>query len=209
MLFTPIDRSQWDREEYFSYFLDEVPCMYSMTVNLDVTPIMKRKERPYPAMLYFISVVENHHKRYRMGFNDKGELGYFDIVHPSYTVFHKDDHTFSSLWTEYSEDYDHFLVSYEDDEARYGRVKGLFGKPDRPVNLFPVSVIPWVPFQSLHLSFPKAFRFFFPMYTLGRLHRKRSHYYMPLALEVHHAVCDGYHAGRIFKEVQALINQWR
>jgi chloramphenicol O-acetyltransferase type A len=209
MTFTPIDRRRWDREEYFNYFLNVVPCMYSMTMDLDVTPIMKRKERPYPAMLYFLSVVENHHKRYRMALSEKGELGYFDLVHPSYTIFHKDDHTFSSLWTEYSPSYDRFLRSYEDDEARYGNVKGLFGKPDRPENLFPVSVIPWVPFRSLHLSFPKASRFFFPMYTLGRIHRKRSRYYMPLALEVHHVVCDGYHAGRIFKEVQSLINQWR
>lgn len=209
MTFILIDRSRWDREEYFSYFSQEVPCLYSMTLNLDVTPVMKRKERPYPAMLYFLSVVENRHKRYRISFNEKGELGYYDVVHPSYTIFHKDDHTFSSLWTEYSETYDDFLAAYEADEARYGKVKGLFGKPDRPANLFPVSVIPWVPFQSLHLSFPKAPRNFFPMYTMGRLHRKRSHYYMPLALEVNHAVCDGYHAGRIFKEVQSLINGWR
>ena len=163
MTFTPIDRRRWDREEYFNHFLNVVPCMYSMTMDLDVTPIMKRKERPYPAMLYFLSVVENHHKRYRMALSEKGELGYFDLVHPSYTIFHKDDHTFSSLWTEYSPSYDRFLRSYEDDEARYGNVKGLFGKPDRPENLFPVSVIPWVPFRSLHLSFPKASRFFFPM----------------------------------------------
>ena len=101
MTFIPIDRSRWDREEYFSYFSHEVPCLYSMTLNLDVTPVMKRKERPYPAMLYFLSVVENRHKRYRISFNEKGELGYYDVVHPSYTIFHKDDHTFSSLWTEY------------------------------------------------------------------------------------------------------------
>ena len=142
MTFIPIDRSRWDREEYFSYFSQEVPCLYSMTLNLDVTPVMKRKERPYPAMLYFLSVVENRHKRSRISFNEKGELGYYDVVHPSYTIFHKDDHTFSSLWTEYSENYDDFLASYEADEARYGKVKGLFGKPDRPANLFPVAVIP-------------------------------------------------------------------
>ena len=44
MTFTPIDRSRWDREEYFSYFSQEVPCLYSMTLNLDVTPVMKRRE---------------------------------------------------------------------------------------------------------------------------------------------------------------------
>ncbi|MEE3452206.1 CatA-like O-acetyltransferase [Dialister sp.] len=209
MGFTIIDRSKWPREEYFRYFLRAVPCMYSMTVQLDVTPIMRQHARPYPAMLYFLSVVENRHKEYRIAFNEQGELGYYDVVHPSYTVFHRDDHTFSSLWTEYNEDYRIFLDSYERDTTLYGDNRGLFGKPGRPANLFPVSVIPWVNYESLHLSFPRAFRYFIPMYTLGRLHRKRSHYYMPLALEVHHAVCDGYDAGAIIREIQSLINDWK
>ena len=209
MKFTLVDRSCWKREEYFHYFLHEVPCMYSMTVELDVTAIMKRHARPYPAMLYFLSVVENRHRKFRMAFNPAGELGFFDVVHPSYTIFHPDDYTFSSLWTEYHETYEDFLFAYEKDLAVYGENKGLFGKPDRPENLFPVSVIPWVSFESLHLSFPRAYRHFIPMYTLGRLHRKKSRYYMPLALEVHHAVCDGYDAGKIIREVQDLINRWR
>ena len=75
MTFIPIDRSRWDREEYFSYFSHEVPCLYSMTLNLDVTPVMKRKERPYPAMLYFLSVVENRHKATASALTKKGSWG--------------------------------------------------------------------------------------------------------------------------------------
>ena len=166
MGFTIIDRSKWPREEYFRYFLRAVPCMYSMTVQLDVTPIMRQHARPYPATKINIVI---------------GSLAARNI----------------------------FLNSYEQDTAIYGNNRGLFGKPGRPANLFPVSVIPWIAYESLHLSFPRAFRYFIPMYTLGRLHRKRSRYYMPLALEVHHAVCDGYDAGAIIKEIQSLINGWK
>jgi len=31
-----------------------------------------------------------------------GNIGYFDIIHPAYTIFHQDTETFSSIWTEYS-----------------------------------------------------------------------------------------------------------
>ena len=162
MTFIPIDRSRWDREEYFSYFSHEVPCLYSMTLNLDVTPVMKRKERPYPAMLYFLSVVENRHKRYRISFNEKGELGYYDVVHPSYTIFHKDDHTFSSLWTEYSETYDDFLASYEADEARYGKVKGLFGNLTGRPTFSPCLSFPRCPSSPSISAFPKLPETFSP-----------------------------------------------
>lgn len=209
MKFTLIDRSTWDREEYFHYFLDVVPCRYNMTDEIDITPIMKRHARPYPALLHFIGTVENHHKRYRMAFNEKGELGYYDVVHPTYTVFHRDDHTFSAFWTPYSEKYEDFLHDFEEDEKTYGDRKGLFGKPDFPKNVFPASVVPWMQFKALHLSFPKAFHSLIPMYTLGRIHRKRSHYYIPLAVEFHHAVCDGYHGSRVFHELQGLINRWK
>lgn len=29
----------------------------------------------------------------------------YDILHPNYTIFHEDDHTFTDVWTEYTEDF--------------------------------------------------------------------------------------------------------
>ena len=44
---------------------------------------------------------------------------------PSYTIFHKDDKSFSSIWTDYSGDFRTFYKNYEDDMRCYASVHGF------------------------------------------------------------------------------------
>lgn len=39
MQFTPIDLSTWPRREHFHYYRNQLPCGYSVTVQLDVTRV--------------------------------------------------------------------------------------------------------------------------------------------------------------------------
>ena len=57
--FTPVDRSSWSREPWFDHYFSQVPCTYSMTVSLDITPIRQRAVKLYPAMLYCLSRAAN------------------------------------------------------------------------------------------------------------------------------------------------------
>ena len=55
---------------------------------------------------------------------------------PSYTIFHKDDKSFSSIWTDYSSDFRTFYKNYEDDMRCYASVHGLFTKENIPLMYF-------------------------------------------------------------------------
>ena len=55
MQFEKIDRSCWTRNEYFEHYFTNVPCTYSMTVKMNITPIKKKGIKLYPAMLYYIA----------------------------------------------------------------------------------------------------------------------------------------------------------
>lgn len=115
MIFSKINKSGWNRKEYFDHYYSEVPCTYSMTTKLDITAIIKKNYRLYPTMLYYLGTIVNRHPEFRTGFNKDGELGIYSELIPSYTVFHKDTETFSELWTQYSENYEEFCAAYEDD----------------------------------------------------------------------------------------------
>lgn len=39
MEFQRIDRRSWPRDACFNHYFHAVPCTYSMTVKLDITPI--------------------------------------------------------------------------------------------------------------------------------------------------------------------------
>lgn len=206
MIFEKIDINSWKRKEYFEHYFTNVPCTYSMTVKVDITPIKNKLMKLYPAMLYYISTVVNHHPEFRTAINDSGELGVYSEMLPCYTVFHKDTETFSNIWTEYSPDFNTFSVAYENDMRKYGNKQGMIGKPNAPENTFPVSMIPWSTFEGFNLNLQKGYDYLIPIFTMGKYYQEDGRTILPLAIQVHHAVCDGFHICRFANELQELIN---
>ena len=92
MVFEKIDRSSWKRNEYFENYFTNIPCTYSMTVKLDITQIKKKRMKLYPAMLYYLATIVNRHSEFRTAINQEGELGIYDEMIPSYTIFRTQRH---------------------------------------------------------------------------------------------------------------------
>lgn len=207
MSFKIINKETWARKEYFEHYFSEVPCTYSMTVKLDITKIKNSNKKIYPTMLYFITKVVNNHSEFRTAFNMDGELGVFDEMLPCYTVFNQDTETFTTIWTDYSDDYDAFCKSYEKDIELFSSVKGMIAKPNIPPNHFPVSMIPWTTFEGFNLNLQKGYNYLLPIFTMGKYSEINGQYLMPLAIQVHHAVCDGFHISRFVNELQKLIEE--
>lgn len=206
MNFKKIDINTWKRKEYFEHFFTNVPCTYSMTVKLDITQIIKTQKKLYPSMLYYISKVVNNHSEFKMALNENGQLGIYDEMNPCYTIFHKDTKTFSNLWTRYTSDYQEFCSSYDNDLNQYGDKKEMNAKPDIPCNSFPVSMIPWTSFDGFNLNLQKGYNYLSPIFTMGKYYEENNKILLPLSVQVHHAVCDGYHVCCLINELQELIN---
>ena len=98
-VFHVIDKTTWERAIYFDYYYHQIKCKYNLTVNIDITRLMRRKKERnlkfFPMMLYAIMKAVNQNKEFRMSFNEQGELGYWDEVVPSYTLFHEENKTFT------------------------------------------------------------------------------------------------------------------
>jgi len=206
MLFEKINRDTWARKEYFEHYFSNVPCTYSMTVKLDITKIRERQIKLYPAMLYYLTTIVNRHSEFRTSFNENDELGIYSEMIPCYTVFHKHTETFSNLWTVYTSNIEEFLAEYENDILQYGNQKGMMAKPNVPSNNFSVSMIPWATFEGFNLNLQKGYDYLKPIFTMGRYYQKAGRTLIPLAIQVHHAVCDGFHVCRFIDELQELIN---
>ncbi len=206
MVFQRIDPARWARQEYFTHYFSTVPCTYSMTVKLDATRLRARGHKLFPAMLHCLTTVVNRHEEFRTCFNEEGQLGIFAQMLPCYTVFHPDSETFSNLWTEYTPDLGDFCAAYARDMAEYGARQGLVGKPDVPPNHFPVSTLPWTSFEGFHLHLQKGYDYLLPIFTLGKCYTEHGRFFLPLAVQVHHGVCDGFHVCRFLNELQALMD---
>ena len=81
----------------------------------------------------------------------------------------------------------------------------MTAKPDVPENSFTVSMLPWTSFEGFHLNV-NDYRYLLPIFTIGQYQDAGERRGIPLAVQVHHAVCDGYHVSRFLRDLQEILD---
>ncbi|HEO9241191.1 type A chloramphenicol O-acetyltransferase [Enterobacter ludwigii] len=210
--YTPVDLSRWARKEHFEVFQSFAQSTFNQTVQIDITALLKDiKElgwKFYPTMISLLSKIVNNHSEFRMAMKNN-ELVIWNEIHPSYTIFHNETETFSSLWSHFDGNIDHFQNVYSEDVARYGNNLSYWPKEESRENVFFVSAIPWSSFTSFNINVANMQNFFAPMFTMGKYVNQGGKVLLPLAVQVHHSVCDGFHVARLFNELQAMCDDLR
>lgn len=205
MVFNLIDMDNWERKEFYNHYINEVRCSYSATVNIDITNL--KGQKLYPAMIWLLTETVNKMPEFRTALTEKG-LGIYDKMNPAYTVFNKDNKSFSVIWTEFNSDYHEFLKLYEADVAKFSLSIKLSPKTEKPINTFDISMVPWFTFSSFNINVFGDGKYLLPIFTMGKFFDEDRKRILPLAIQVHHAVCDGYHVGRFIELLQEKIDSF-
>ena len=158
-------------------------------------------------MMHMITTVINQMDEMRITHNEKGQLGIWNYLSPCYTVFHDDDKTFTNIWTEYNQHFTEFNNCFLHDSEQYGKIKKFIAKDHEPGNTFPVSCIPWLDFTAFNLNIYDDANYLSPIFTIGKYKKRDNTIVIPVAVQVHHAVCDGYHASVLFEKIKSLAAQ--
>ncbi len=208
MIFQKKDMDTWDRAEIFCHFIDELRCVMSMTVELDVTAFVnalkKRGCSFYPSMLWVVSAAVNQREELRMGYNAQGEAGTWTFVSPYYAHFHKEDERFVKLVTVYSPCFETFYQRFCEDKRRFATYRG-FEQTEIPPNTFDVSCLPWTHYRSFDMHVFDKGTYLAPVITWGRYLEKEGRLMLPLSLNLHHAAGDGHHLCRFFSDVETWM----
>ena len=80
------------------------------------------------------------------------------------------------------------------------------GSKNQSLNFFDVSCLPWVRYKHFDVHVFDEGKFLAPVVTWGKYEQERGKLIMPLTMNIHHAVADGFHLSRFFNEVQKMIN---
>lgn len=202
MNFKRIDIDTWERREYFNHYIHEVNCSYSTTVNIDVTNLKGNKL--YPTMIWFLTKAVNQTEQFRTAL--KGNcVGIYETMNPSFTIFNKDRKNFCSVWAEFSESYSQFCANYNEIVKNYKDSDVFMPQKIRPENTFDISMIPWFTFSSFNLNIKNDGKYLLPIFTMGKVFENNGKQMLPLAIQVHHAVCDGYHIGLFLEGLKSDI----
>lgn len=214
MHFTTIDMEHWERKQHYEYYINFVKAKYTITMEIDITKLIteikSKNLKFYPTFLYAIIYNINQIKEFRMGYNENGQLGYWDICHPSYTIFHNDDKTFSDIWSEYNSSFQTFYNNVIQDMEQYKNVKGIKTKPRTGQNYCPISCVPWLSFTNISYDTFTENKMLLPIICFGKYHSHHNKTTLPLSIFVNHAVADGYHTSKLIQDIQDFVNapQW-
>lgn len=209
--FIPLNPETWERKEYFDYFYYQIKCKYTLNANIDISGLLentrKLKLKFFPTFLYAIMRIINQNKEFRMSFDKEGNLGYWNYVVPSYTIFHEDTKTFSDIWSEYTEDFSLFYYGILHDMEKYKDVKAIKARPDQPANFCSISSLPWLSFTNYSQDTYTESPFLFPLIRFGKYFTEGEKVLIPFAIFVNHAVADGYHTAKLINDLQSFVTK--
>lgn len=144
------------------------------------------------------------HDEFKYGWDKQGNLIQWDYVSPSYTDFHSEDENFVKMVTAYSDNLFEFCNKVKADRGRHKNDRAVL--KNQPLNLFDVSCLPWVKYKHFDVHVFDEGKFLAPVVSWGKYEQESGKLMMPLTMNIHHAVVDGFHLSRFFNEVQDLIN---
>ena len=210
MNYTKVDIDEWSRGTLFRFYIEKMRIVMSLTVDINVAPLItytkKNGLKFYPAMIWVVSKVINSHDEFKYSWDTDGNLIRWDSISPSYTVFNRDDECFSKFVTEYTDDIFEFYQRTVDDQRKYQEERAIIG--NQPQNFFDVSCLPWVKYTHFDVHVFEEGKFLAPVVTWGKYEVQNGNALMPLTMNIHHAVADGFHLSRFFNEVQELIDSY-
>lgn len=203
-----IDLNTWNRGNLFKFYIDKMRIVMSLTVDIDVLPLVefakKHSLKFYPIMLWVVSKVVNSHDEFKYSWDIDGNLIKWDFISPSYADFHKADENFTKMVTQFSDDLFEFHTRFLSDREKYRDIRAI--AENQPPNFFDVSCLPWVRYKHFDVHVFDEGKFLAPVITWGKYETEHEKLIMPLTMNIHHAVADGFHLSRFFHEVQELIN---
>ena len=205
--YTVIDTSNWNRKSTFDFFQTfEIP-FYNITANVDVTNLKKHCDKngySFFLVSLFLSqkvISKTENFRYRLTNN---EVRNYETTQAGSTIL-LENKTFAFCYFDIEADLEKFIKQGEI------AIKNFKENPDfepreGDLNMIFYSIIPWISFTS----FQHARRFeendSIPRIVFGKYFEQNQSLQMPISVEVHHSLVDGYHVGQYFELFQKEIN---
>ena len=192
-----LDLTAWPRRETFEFFRGYDKPYFNISTTLDVTNLLTvLRHRPNLSITlayhYFALRVANEIEPFRYRLTE-GNVLVHDVVHCGTTVLLPNE-SFIMVYFDYEKDFDRFMAGAARavDEARSS---GVF-EPTKRNNLIHFTVFPWVSFTSFSHARNWGREDSEPKIAFGKFIKENERVFLPISVEVHHALMDGLHVGQ-------------
>jgi chloramphenicol O-acetyltransferase type A len=204
-----VDLATWPRREHFEFFSTFEEPFFGLVSEIDCTPARDEARRlGVPFFLYYLYhavQAANEVEAFRQRI-EQGQVYTYDRVHASATIG-RPDHTFSFSFIEQQASLADFVAGAQAEIATIQATTGLgLGERTARPDVLHCSAIPWVRFTGL--THARSFRHpdSCPKISFGQVFTAGAAQRMAVAVNVHHALADGYHVGQFLDGFQQRLS---
>ena len=204
-----LDTTTWARRDAFEFFRHFDKPYFNVCVRLDVArlkaALAARGIGGLSLACYFIALrLANLHEPFRLRLDD-GRVRVHEAVHGSTTVLSEGGESFFFAELDHTADFEAFVAqaSAAIDAARTMRA-AFEPKPDDVARVYFTS-LPWLHFTSFSHARNWKREDSIPRFAFGRAQSEGGHLWLPMSVEVHHALMDGVHVGRYVQDFEAAL----
>ena len=203
-----IDQARWNRREHFAFFSAFEEPFFGLVATVDCTRALAEARRlGVPFFLYYLhaalrAVNQVEAFRYRI---EGGQVYCYDHIHASATIG-RPDNTFGFSFIEHHDELATFLPAAQAEIAAVQASQGLrldetTGRPD----VIHFSAIPWLRFTGLTHARSFGHPDSCPKISVGQTYVEGAATLMPVSVNVHHGLADGFHVGQFLAAFQERL----
>jgi chloramphenicol O-acetyltransferase type A len=202
-----LDLENWPRRKHFDLFRTWKFPHFNFCANVNLTTLYPEvKDQGISitiAIVYVLSRVANDFPEFRYRIRGDKVVEH-DMVHPSVTILIEND-LFTFCPMIYTPDFAQFT---ENAEMQLNQVREhpSLEDPENDDQLF-MTAIPWVSFTSFMHPIDLDPVDSVPRFAWGKFFHEGDELKMPLNVQAHHALMDGFHMGRYYQKVQEYFDK--
>jgi chloramphenicol O-acetyltransferase type A len=204
-----LDLNTWKRKEHFEFFSKMDNPFFGIVTKIDCTKAYeKSKENGFSFFAYYLHnsiTAINNTEEFKLRIID-GQVFLHNVIHAG-TAILREDKTFAFAFIPFSQDFGVFSNDLQKEIENVKNSTGLrFEGEKGKTDLVQYSVVPWFTFSGV--SHPRNFNTndSIPKITFGKITRKENKMLMPLSIDAHHGLVDGFHIGEYLSKFQDLLN---
>jgi chloramphenicol O-acetyltransferase type A len=204
-----LDIETWNRKEHFRFFSQCDEPLFGIVSEIDVTDGHRFcKENNIAFFLYYhfkstIAVNQIEEFRYRI---DGSQIIIYDTIHVTTTIS-RPDNTFAFAFIPFTDSFMEFCLSAKTEIEKIRNSDGLsITENTSRSDVIHFSTVPWISFTGVTHARNFKYHDSVPKITFGKYYPKNERLIMPVSINVHHGLMDGYHVGKYLQLLEQLIN---
>lgn len=200
-----IDIEHWERRDAFRFFRGFDEPFFNICTTVEITGLVREaREKALPPSLMILwqaMRAANAVEAFRLRMQGD-EVRRYAVIKPACTMRRGENGYFFCYYDfEPEMSADTFVERGQAAIASQQTVNGLGARPDME-DVIHCSMLPWTSFTGLkharHSGYPDSI----PKLVFGKFYEASGKILLPVAVDIHHALADGWHAAQFLGEME-------